>query len=387
MKDDLGKIRILHVITRLDKGGSSENTLLSAIGLAEKGYRVDILFGETKDADLRLLQKAEKAGVEFIEEEDLVRDIRPFKDISAFFDILRFLRDVNYDIVHTHSSKAGFIARYAAKFAGVKKIIYTPHGHVFYGYFGKPLTRMVMFAEAMASHVTDKIVGLTPAECEEWIAFGIGKKEQYTVIPSGVDFGLMDEGILLGRDFKEELGIPKDKVLIGSVGHFVPIKGYEYFIKAAIALAKEKDDVFFLLAGNGPLHHKYREMIDEAGMGNRFHLIGWQINTWDIIKTFDIFVLPSLNEGMGRGIVEALYLSKPVITTRVGGVPSIVSEGAGILVEPASEKALLEAMKKVLDDPEESRKMAKKGRDRVTSGYSSIEMVDKLDKLYKKLLG
>ena len=149
------KIRVLHAITRLDRRGSSENTLLSAIGLAERGYSVDLIFGRTENPNLRLLKKAENAGVEFIEEEDLVRDIHPFKDLLAFLDIRYFLKRKDYDIVHTHSSKAGLICRFAARSVGIKNIIYTPHGHVFYGYFGRFLSLLIVFFEAITARITN----------------------------------------------------------------------------------------------------------------------------------------------------------------------------------------------------------------------------------------
>jgi hypothetical protein len=116
-------MKILHAITRLDRGGSSENTLLSAIGLAKKGYEVDLLFGQTQSPSVSLLEKARKAGVNFIEEDDLVRNIHPLRDVVAFVDIFRFIRDGKYDIVHAHSSKAGLICRLAARLAGVKTVI------------------------------------------------------------------------------------------------------------------------------------------------------------------------------------------------------------------------------------------------------------------------
>ncbi|MFC1570496.1 glycosyltransferase family 4 protein [Candidatus Omnitrophota bacterium] len=381
------RIKILHAITRLDRGGSSENTLLSAIGLVEKGYEVTILFGETAEADVPLLKKAEEVGVDFILEEDLVRNIHPVQDMAAFFDILRFLKRNKFDIVHAHSSKAGFICRIAAKLAGIKKIVYTPHGHVFYGYFGRGLTRLILFVEAMTAHITDKIIGLTPAECEEWLSFGVGRKEQYTSIPSGVDFDLVYGHDPDERDLREELGIPKDKPLVGSVGRFVDIKGYEYFIMAAAELAKKRSDVCFILAGDGPLRERYNDMIRAENLQDRFHIIGWQKDIGVLIKALDIFILPSLNEGMGRVLVEAMALGKPVIATKVGGVPSIVSGGAGVAVEPHSSEALSDAIEKALDNPEETREMIEKGREKVLAGYSASEMVDRLDKLYKELLG
>jgi glycosyltransferase involved in cell wall biosynthesis len=375
------KIKVLHAITRLDRGGSSENTLLSAAGLARRGYDVDVLFGQTEEPSLHLLEEAERFGVNFIEEEDLIRNIHPFQDLVAFWEIYHFLKDKKYDIVHTHSSKAGFICRFAAKLAGVKKIIYTPHGHVFYGYFGKISTRIIIFAESLAARITDKIVGLTPAECDEWLRFGIGKKEQYVSIPSGVDFDMLKRKQLDERDLKEEMSIPPDKTLVGSIGRFVKVKGYEYFIEAAIELLRRRKDVYFLLAGDGPLCGKYKKMISSAGAEGRFHLIGWQENTSTVLKALDIFVLPSLNEGMGRVLVEAMFFEKPVIATRVGGVPSLVSDDAGLLIEPASAKAIETAIDELIENP----KAGYKGRGKVIAEYSSNIMIERLDALYKEV--
>lgn len=380
------RIRVLHAITRLDRGGSSENTLLSAIGLAQRGYIVDILFGQTENANIKLLKEAERCGVDFIEESDLVRDIHPVRDTFAFMNILHFMRDRKYDIVHAHSSKAGLICRAAATLAGVKNVIYTPHGHVFYSYFGKGLTRAVVLTEALASNFTDKMVGLTPAECDEWVKFGVGKKEKYIAIASGIEFHLIDEDLKAGVDLRAELGIPPSGMLFGSVGRFVHVKGYDYFVKAAIEMMKKRDDIYFVLAGDGPDRERYSAMLEDPGMGKRFHIIGWQERPASVINAMDVFVLSSLNEGMGRVLIEAMYLGKPVIATKVGGVPSIVTDETGILIEPASEKAICEAIGRLADDPLRASQMGMKGKARAVASYSAEKMVEDLDALYKELL-
>lgn len=379
-------IKVLHAITRLDKGGSAESTLMCAIGLAQKGYLVDILFGQTDNANMSLLKEAERAGVDFIEESDLIRNIHPVRDIFALMDIAHFLKDRKYDIVHAHSSKAGIICRAAAKLTGVKNVIYTPHGHVFYGYFNPALTRFIIMVEALASHMTDRIVGLTQAECDEWIRFGVGKKEKYVAIPSGIDFSLLDEEKTTDADLRSELGIPPGKLLVGSIGRFVDIKGYEYFIRAAIDILKKSDDIHFVLAGDGPEKEKYVSLLEAAGIRDRFHIIGWQERIAGIISAMDIFVLSSINEGMGRVLIEAMYLGKPVIATRVGGVPSVVSPDTGILVPPASSEALKEAIEKLADDPVAAFEMGRKGKERAIAGFSYRKMVDDLDALYRELL-
>jgi glycosyltransferase involved in cell wall biosynthesis len=379
-------IKVLHAITRLDKGGSSENTLLSCTGLAGRGYKVDLLFGRTADPDVHLMKRARAAGVTFIEEEDLLRDIHPVKDLSAFFDIVNFMRRERYDIVHAHSSKAGLICRLAARFAGAKAIVYTPHGHVFYGYFGKAFTGAIIFAEKALARVTDAIVGLTPSECGEWLEYGIGRGEQYTSIPSGVDFAGFEETGRSVRGVREEFGVPGGALLVVSMGRFVEVKGFRFFIEAAVDRVSKRDDVFFLLAGEGPLRPFYKTLIDNAGAGDRIRLVRWQEETVDILRDADVFVLPSLNEGMGRVLVEAMYFGKPVIATRVGGVPSLVGDDAGILVPPASAEDISSALDILLSDPDRRKDMGEAGRKKVVEGFSYDKMVSELDRLYRRLL-
>ncbi len=384
MKDE---IRILHAITRLDKGGSAVNTLLSAMALAERGYRVDLVSGRTGEADNRLLQRAEDSGVRFIVDKDLVRNIHPVRDTLSFVRMFRLMRRNRYDIVHAHSSKAGLICRAAAKCAGVKRVIYTPHGHVFYGYFGKALTRLIIFAEALLAFVTDRIIGLTTAECDEWLRFGIGKEDRYAAMPSGIEFDELKREADEGIDWKRELGIPPEGRLVGSVGRFIGIKGFGYFIEAAEEQAKKRDDVYFMLVGDGPLRGEYSGMVASAGMEGRFHIVPWQENIGAAINSLDIFILSSLNEGMGRALIEAMFFAKPVIATCVGGVPAVVSADVGILVEPGSSRAISEAMDRLLDDPQGSREMGGRGRGKAIAEYSAARMIDDLDRLYRELLG
>ena len=181
--------------------------------------------------------------------------------------------------------------------------------------------------------------------------------------------------------------IPRDKIVIGSIGRFIKIKGFEYFIEAGIDQIRKRDGVYFLLAGDGPLREKYEKMISSSGTGERFRIVGWQEMTAAMIEALDLFVMPSLNEGMGRVLIEAMYFAKPVIATRVGGVPSVVLGGAGILIDPSSAQAISEAIDRILDDRQMAREMGYRGREKALAEYSYRTMIDKLDALYKELLG
>ncbi|MDD5634840.1 MAG: glycosyltransferase family 4 protein, partial [Candidatus Omnitrophica bacterium] len=270
--------------------------------------------------------------------------------------------------------------------AKVKVIIYTPHGHVFYGYFSRLLTGTIVVIEKILSHITDAIVGLTPDECKEWLRFDVGKPDQYKAIPSGIDFTALEKDLSVNKEWRKVLGIPQDGILIGSVGRFIEIKGYGYLISAAGKVAAKNDKAYFLIAGDGPLVNEYRRMINLKKLEKRFFILPWQENAASIIKEFDIFVLPSLNEGMGRVLAEAMYLGKPVIGTRVGGVPSVITGDVGMLVEPSSSDAISTAIGSLIKDPGRMKKYGENGRAKAIKDYSVQKMVEELDFLYKKLL-
>ncbi|MBD3426998.1 MAG: glycosyltransferase, partial [Candidatus Omnitrophica bacterium] len=265
-------------------------------------------------------------------------------------------------------------------------LVYTPHGHVFYGYFGKALTGFIVTCERIAARMTERIVGLTPAECEEWLRAGVGRREQYTVIPSGVDFDHMEKEAERGKYWREEMRIPREKVLVGAIGRFIKIKGFEFFIDAACRQIRKRDDIYFVLAGDGPLRKEFEEKIKDMDIEERFRIVGWQEHTAAMIESLDLFVLSSLNEGMGRVLIEAMYFKKPVIATRVGGVPSVLAGGAGRLVEPASSSAISGAIDEVLEDRHNALEMGFRGHDKAVAEYSSGKMIEKLDSLYRELL-
>ena len=199
----MAKPRILHIITRIDRGGSAQNVLISVNELRRLGYKVGLLTGSLK---------AKSINAKIINH--LVPEIHPLRDILAFFSIYRYIKKTKYDIVHTHTSKAGFIGRFAAILAGSKKIIYTPHGHIFHGYFGPFLTKFFILLERLAGKFTHKIVALTPSEAQDYIYFGVVKdKSKLRVIPSGVDesvfFNNGDKNSL-----RKKLGFDEDKIII-----------------------------------------------------------------------------------------------------------------------------------------------------------------------------
>ena len=187
--------KILHIITRLDMGGSAQNTLLSCIELCEK-YEIILVHGLSHESGMSDLEKqivddgaeeAKSKGVKVISLPSMVRSIRPVKDLKALVSLVRLILNEKPDIVHTHSSKAGILGRLASKIARVPHIIHSPHGHVFYGHFGSFASKIFFWLERLFAAITDCLVALTNGELQDYIDFSVYPKEKLFEIHSGGD--------------------------------------------------------------------------------------------------------------------------------------------------------------------------------------------------------
>jgi glycosyltransferase involved in cell wall biosynthesis len=387
------KIKILHIITRFDKGGSAENTLLTVIGLDKERYDVTMAYGSSTEslmsesearANRNDQERVRSGGVKLILIPELVRSISPLKDLKAFLRIFLLIKREKYTIVHTHTSKAGILGRWAALFAGVPIIIHTPHGHAFIGYFGRFMTSLFILIERITAIFTDTIITLTDRCKEEHVEFKIAKAERFRTIHSGVE---MERFLNLHIDRekkKRSLGITDGYPVIGTVGRFISIKGHKYLIDAIKIVSERIPDVRFIFVGEGPLRPELIKQAESLGVIDKILFLGWREEIPEIISIIDLFVLTSLYEGMGKVFIEAMIMGKPVIATRVGGIPDIVRDGEdGILIPPKESKRLAEAIITLLEDKDKREKMGRSGKMHA-SLYSDKAMVAKIDTLYNK---
>jgi len=380
-------------------GGSAQNTLLTALNHDRQRYSVCLIKGSTHESamteeEIQLvnnqLAAAEKQGIEVVDLPALVRRISPFNDIKALISIFRFLRRSKPDIVHTHTSKAGILGRLAAWMARVPIIIHTPHGHVFYGHFGRSLSRIFLQIEKLLGRITHHQIGLTPEEGNDYLRLSVSKPSNTTVIHSGVDVQRFIEGAKQRPRKRKELGIPADSLVIGYVGWLIPIKGVTYLVSAMARILEQHPKSLLVLVGKGDdkgnEEINLKEQVERAGLADKVRFLGWRSDVDEIMGCFDIFVLPSLNEGMGRVLVEAMAAGLPIVASRVGGINDLVKDGHnGLLVPPADTPALENAISALLEDKKKRKRMGKAGK-KMCRPYSAEAMVEQIDDLYRELL-
>jgi glycosyltransferase involved in cell wall biosynthesis len=382
----MSRYRIAHVITRLCKGGAQENTVHTARLVDADRFDVDIVSGPTEGPEGSIEEAVRDAGIDLIREPHLRRNPSPYHDWKALSNLTKLFRKKQYHIVHTHTSKAGYIGRLAAARAGIPIVVHTPHGHVFHGYFSHPISRFYIALESYAAKKTDRIIVLTDREVEEHLAKGVGQRRQYKTIFSGIDLTPYEAAGDQRDVTRQALGIAPNQLLVGAVGRLEPIKGFAYFIGAAQIVAKAHPDVRFVLVGDGALRRELTEVA--RPMGDQFRFLGLREDVPALMAAMDICVLPSLNEGMGRVLLEAGAAATPAVATKVGGVPDVVRHGeTGLLVPPHDEEALAQGIMTILRDSEMRMNLGKEARAHVVPAYGVDRMVHRIEQLYDELIG
>jgi glycosyltransferase involved in cell wall biosynthesis len=330
------------------------------------------------------LKELRQAGVALVNVPALVREIRPLSDVWATVTLWRFLRQERPSIVHTHTSKAGAVGRIAAWFARVPVVIHTPHGHVFYGYYGRVKSRLVCLAERLLAKITDRIITLTDRGAQEHTQYGIARREKFATIPSGIALQAFRSVHVDPVAKRKELGLPPEDLIVGTVGRLVPVKGHAWLLKSVPRVLAEVPQACFALIGEGPLAEHLRQLAEELAISRRVMFLGARQDVPECLAALDLFVLPSLNEGMGLALVEAMAMGLPVVATRVGGIPDVVREGeTGLLVPPGDEKALALAMLSLLRDPDRRRAYGEAAKRRVDERFDAASTVREVERLYE----
>ncbi|MEW5818659.1 MAG: glycosyltransferase family 4 protein [Cyanobacteriota bacterium] len=374
------EIKVLHLITELPVGGAQDNTLLSVKGLKEKGYQVDI--AAAPGGAWELLAKEYADNVFYIDA-FLTNAISPISNIKGIIEVIKHLKCIKYDIIHTHSTTAGICGRIGAKIAGVPIIIHTVHGFAFND-FQKPLKKtFLIYLEKICAKLCDHMITVSNLNLEEIIERKISKTVLLTNIYSGIDlekFNIKKDPL----EIRSRLEIPERHQVVGLVARLSHQKAPEYFVMAAKKILKEKPEVTFLIVGDGPLK---TELEQQIGDEPRIKLLGSREDVPDILYILDVFALSSIYEGLGRAMTEAMISAKPVVAPAVNGIPEIVIDNeTGFLVKPKDPDSLAEKIMVLLNNNELRLQMGQNAYNKVVPAFSDKKMVDDIDKLYCKIL-
>lgn len=378
--------KVLHPITRLIIGGAQENTMLTAQLLMADGWTVEIVSGPQTGSEGSLIETVQERGIPLILEPTLVREVNPVKDLLVIWRLARLMRQGKYTIVHTHSSKAGIVGRWAAKLAGVPVIVHTVHG---WGHHERqhPLIRAYYIGlEKLTLPITDKLIVVSSLNIDKGLADGIGKPENYVVIRSGIELDRFGHPQVSREATRAAWGIPQDAVVIGSVTRLSPQKAPLDFVQAAAQVAQRYPQTYFMMVGDGPLRGEVEALAAELGIADRLVLTGLRRDVPELMAAFDLFALSSLWEGLPRVLPQAMATSLPIVATACDGSAEAITEGVnGFLVPPGEPAVLAERLCQLVADPVLAKQMGAAGYARVAE-FSDRGMVDALATLYRELL-
>ena len=387
MSKSRARARVAHVITRLIVGGAQENTLASVIELRRRGrFDADLILGPTYGPEGSLVPRARERGVAPRLVRSLRREVNPVLDPVALAALAGVFRQGRYDLVHTHSSKAGVLGRVAARLARVPVVVHTVHGWGFNDRQRPLVHRSFAALERWCAGFTDALVTVTPRDAEVGLTLGIGEPAQYTTIRSGIDIAHFGTPARSRAETRAELGLGEHHRVAVSVMRLVPQKAPLDVIDAAGRLVRDVPDARFLIVGDGPLRESVEARCRTLEIRERVVFTGLRPDVPDLLAASDVLALASLWEGLPRVIPQAMAAGLPVVATAVGGNAEAVVDGVtGLLVPPRDPAALGAALAALLADPDRARALGAAGRARVDE-FSVHRMVDDIEALYETCL-
>jgi glycosyltransferase involved in cell wall biosynthesis len=381
-------MRVTHVITRLIVGGAQENTVASVLGLREKkGLHVDLISGPTSGPEGSLESSFERVPGALTITPHLVRPVHPWKDWLAWRELTRLFRERKPDLVHTHSSKAGVLGRLAARRAGVPLIVHTIHGPSFGLFQGALANALFTAAERHAARCTTHFVVVAHAMSEQFLAAGIGRRDQFTRIFSGFPLA----PFLQARNdpaLRQRLGLQPDDFVVGKIARLFKLKGHDDLIAAAPALIRQCPRMKFLLVGGGPLRPSLESRVHAVGLQKHFVFTGLvpPASIPPLVGVMDALVHLSRREGIARALPQALAAARPVVAYHCDGAGEVCLDNeTGFLVPPGDRRRLTERLLELGGSTLLRERLGRRGQELVREWFPVERMVDDLQALYQRL--
>jgi glycosyltransferase involved in cell wall biosynthesis len=308
------------------------------------------------------------------------------RDVKALVKLYSLIRRERPHIVHTHTAKAGFLGRIAARLAGVPVIVHTFHGHVLNGYYGPVKNWLLRRIERSLAAISDRLVTVSEQVKVELVAHGVARAEMIAVIPLGFDLEPFLESHVQRGEFRRELGLADEIRLVGIVGRLFPIKNHRLFLDAAAKIAAQHP-TRFVIVGDGALRSALEQQAREMGIVDRVLFTGWRRDLPRIYADLDVLVVSSDNEGTPVSAIEAMAAGCPVVATRVGGLPDLINDSTiGRLVPPRDADALASAVLDLIHSPKAARELGRNAREAVRKRFAVTRLIGDIDHLYSQLL-
>ncbi len=316
----------------------------------------------------------------------MTRAVSPLDDALALARLVRLFHRRRYDVVHCHSSKAGFLGRLAAFLTATPWVVYTPHCFSFTAGFGMIVGWFYQMLEFVAGRLTNRLIAVSPHEHDVAIASGAALPHQVVTIVNGLEDDELIERPARAA-LRRELGLPEGALVVGAIGRLGRQKGYDVFIRAARRIWHVRKDVHYLLVGKGPYEAPLRALTHELGLDDFVHFAGERDDVLDIFPLIDVFVLSSRWEAMPYTLLEAMGAGRAIVTTRVAGLGGVVDRGRAAVIIPAEDpEELAYETTRLLDDPARRAALGAAAREIAASRYRLADGIRRIEEVYAEVL-
>ncbi|MDQ7824746.1 MAG: glycosyltransferase [Candidatus Eremiobacteraeota bacterium] len=388
MENQGRKLKVLHIITRFICGGADENTLFTVNGLDKARYEVHLMIGSIFE-DLMVNRLDE--DVKLLTIREMGREVAPFKDLQALFKIYSLIAKEKYDIVHTHTSKAGFIGRLAAKMAGTPCIVHGVHTIPFTDVLQPRYNGFFLLLERWAARYTRIFISVGNDLKERYLSHGIGRPECYRTVYSGMDLELFERAAKMDREeiaaLRREFGIRNGEQCVGIVSRLEPGKGFNFFAELVEAVVSRTGKVKFVVVGDGSLKARLLAEVKARRMEEYVHFAGFRDDVAKVIASFDIAIFTSLLEGLPRTVVQYAMMEKPIVTFEVGGIREVVRDGEnGYIIEEHNLPLFVEKLSSLIGSPQVRDAMRLREKEFPRHLWSKERMVAEIDSIYQGLV-
>lgn len=383
------RISVLHIL-EATVGGTRKHLVSLVAGINKNRFAVEVAATPWRQGsidDTSFVAELAATGVPF-HPVTMSRAIDPVTDTRAFWQLFRLLRYQRFDIVHAHSSKAGFLGRAVARLHGVSTV-YTPNGYYFLDADeSQPLKRRFFLdLERIAGRWTDRLITVSESEWQITLARNLVAPSRVVMIPNGIDITAVTPDPVARLSARQELGIDIETAVIGTVARFIPQKDPFTFVYTAHLILAENPDVRFIWCGEGDMRAATERLAASLGIHYAFHFLGFRPDVTRIMNAFDLFMLTSIFEGLPYTLLEVMALGLPVIATQVVGSQDVVVHAeTGYLVPTGDVPALAQAALLLLNEPARRQHMGQHGRELVIQRYDVRQMLTAVEKVYESLV-
>ena len=403
-------MKVLRIIARLNVGGPARHVVWLTEGLQADGFETLLIAGVVPPGEDDMSYVAAAAGIQPFILPQMSREIS-VKDALTIWQLFRLMQREQPDIVHTHTAKAGTVGRLAGMVysrlthAPACRFVHTYHGHVFHSYYGKFKTRLFIGIERFLAHfATDRIVVISEQQRREINeTFRVGRREQFAVIPLGIDMNTYSSWQARRPRWRAELKLKADDVLVGIIGRVTEIKNHGLFLAAAVLLKKRiAARVRFVVIGDGNLRHELAEQAKSLGLADDVLFLGTRNDPEDFYPALDIVALTSLNEGTPLTLIEGMANARPVIATSVGGVVDLLGAATltaaqpdnatgyeicqrGVSVASGDAEGFARGLARLIEDPGLRDELGRTGLEFVMQNYAKERLLTDMAQLYRDL--